>query len=180
MDDSVVELGAGTGLTSVVAGMVAGQVLSTDISSCNILKLIEANCQENSKWIRGKVSVCELDFYKDTFSEDLTVIIEKSKLIIAADVVYHDDLTDAFLKTLKKIMLMGVEKTALIALEKRFVFTISDLDVVAPCYDYFFENLQRVLSAFDIEQLNTSLVPQYFCYERVKELVLFKIQKKGR
>lgn len=34
-------------------------------------------------------------------------------------VVYHDDLTDAFLATLKKIMATGKEKTAYVALEKR-------------------------------------------------------------
>lgn len=35
-------------------------------------------------------------------------------------VVYHDDLTDAFLRSLKKIMEMGIQKTAIIALEKRY------------------------------------------------------------
>ena len=59
------------------------------------------------------------------------------------------------------------------------MFTLSDLDVVAPCYDYFFENLESVLSAYNIEQVDTSQIPQYFCYERVKELVLFKIEKSG-
>ena len=59
------------------------------------------------------------------------------------------------------------------------MFTLSDLDVVAPCYDYFYENLYKVMQAtHKIEQLDTSKVPQYFCYERAKELVLFRIEKK--
>jgi len=118
--DSVVELGAGTGLTSVVAGMVAGKVASTDISSGNILSLIKSNCDLNTEWIKGDVSVHELNFYHDNYSDELTEQIENSKVIIAADVVYHDDLTDAFLRSLIKIMGMGVEKTAFIALEKRY------------------------------------------------------------
>ena len=59
------------------------------------------------------------------------------------------------------------------------MFTLSDLDVEAPCYDYFHETLLRELNAYDILQLDTSEIPQYFCYERVKELVLFKIQDKS-
>lgn len=39
--------------------------------------------------------------------------------ILYFKVVYHDDLTDAFLTTLKKLMGLGRPKTALIALEKR-------------------------------------------------------------
>ena len=59
------------------------------------------------------------------------------------------------------------------------MFTIAELDVEAPCFDYFYEELSRVMSSsFVIEELNTSKIPQYFCYERVKELVLFKIRNK--
>ncbi|KAK4020298.1 methyltransferase-like protein 22 isoform X1 [Daphnia magna] len=178
-DDIVVELGAGTGLTSIVAGMVAGHVVSTDISKGNILSLIDTNIKQNSKWITGQVEAMELDFCNSNYSEKLVGLLQNSKLLLAADVVYHDDLTDAFLSTLKKLMGMGRPKTALIALEKRFVFTLSDLDVVAPCYNYFHENLLQEFNSYDIVQLDTSQITQYFCYERVKELVLFKIQEKG-
>nr|CAG4640318.1 EOG090X0C5G [Daphnia pulex] len=178
-DDIVIELGAGTGLTSIVAGMVAGHVVSTDISKGNILSLIETNIEQNSKWISGQVEAIELDFYNSNYSDKLVSLIENSNLLIAADVVYHDELTDAFLSTLKRLMVTGRPKTAVIALEKRFVFTLADLDIEAPCYDYFHENLLRELNAYDILQLDTSQIPQYFCYERVKELVLFKIQNKS-
>nr|CAG4641989.1 EOG090X0C5G [Eurycercus lamellatus] len=178
LSDSIVELGAGTGLTSIVAGMVAGDVISTDITKGNILNLIDTNIKKNCQWIKGKVEVQELDFYKSNYSEDLVSRLEQSSLIIAADVVYHDDLTDAFLSSLKRIMSMGREKSALISLEKRYVFTINDLDVAAPCYEYFYDQLVKELQGtFNIKQLDTSLIPQYFCYERAKELVLFLINK---
>jgi hypothetical protein len=105
------------------------------------------------------------------------------------------------LETLKKVMAIGKNKIAYIAMEKRlhfifflsfvkilnfvifsfyirYVFTISDLDCVAPCYDYFRENLFRVMSGYQIDVIDTKSIPQYFCYEKVKELVLFRIKKR--
>nr|CAG4643460.1 EOG090X0C5G [Ilyocryptus agilis] len=178
-DKSILELGAGTGISSIVAGMVTKQVLSTDIAKGNILSLIRTNVEQNSKWIRGQIGVEELDFYKHDYPANLVTQVEQANIIIAADVVYHDDLTDAFLSTLKNLMSMGRQKIALIALEKRFVFTLAELEVAAPCYEYFYDNLFREFSPdYSIEQLNTQLIPQYFCYERCKELVLFRITTK--
>lgn len=62
---------------------------------------------------------------------------------------------------------------------ERFVFTLNDMDVAAPCYEYFHDQLiGELTSQYDIKQLDTSKTPQYFCYERAKELVLFRIRKK--
>ena len=61
----------------------------------------------------------------------------------------------------------------------RYVFTISNLDAEAPCFEYFYEELVRIMScSYSIQQLDISQIPQYFCYERAKELVLFKIERK--
>lgn len=106
-DDIVVELGAGTGLTSIVAGMVAGHVVSTgndpselffvlnfqpntpcsfsDISKGNILSLIDTNIKQNSKWITGQVEAMELDFCNSNYSEKLVGLLQNSKLLLAAD-----------------------------------------------------------------------------------------------
>ena len=56
-----------------------------DISSGNILSLITSNCNLNADWIKGNVSVQELNFYNDNYSDQLTAEIENSKVIIAAD-----------------------------------------------------------------------------------------------
>nr|CAG4647349.1 EOG090X0C5G [Megafenestra aurita] len=178
-DDAVIELGAGTGFTSIVAGMAAGQVVSTDIAMGNILSLIDTNIKQNSRWIKAQMNVKELNFYDSDYSVELTHLIENSTFVIAADVVYHDDLTDAFILTLKRLMNIGRQKIALIALEKRFVFTLSDLDVGAPCYEYFYDRLHAELSSYNIIEVDTNRIPQYFCYERVKELVLFEIHGKN-
>jgi hypothetical protein len=61
----------------------------------------------------------------------------------------------------------------------RYVFTVADLDSVAPCYEYFLQCLQKAQlkppgSQWQVEQLPIDF-PQYFNYERVKELVLWRI-----
>lgn len=108
-DDIVVELGAGTGLTSIVAGIVANHVVSTgiqlselwlwiricynanksysssDISKGNILSLIDTNIKQNSKWTRGKIEAIELDFYNPNYSEKLVSLLKSSTLLLAAD-----------------------------------------------------------------------------------------------
>lgn len=56
-----------------------------DISSGNILSLIKSNCDLNAEWIKGNVSVQELNFYNDNYSEELTAHIINSRVIIAAD-----------------------------------------------------------------------------------------------
>ena len=106
----------------------------------------------------------------------------------------------------------------------RYVFTIADLDVVAPAYYYFMEQLESLLglslTSFSEKEkefssasssknipnqptapvvvpqtsiltspggktiqlsilpisLQTQVLPQYFCYERTKDLVLWHIQ----
>ena len=56
-----------------------------DISSGNILLLIRNNCDLNAAWIKGDVSVHELNFYDDNYPDELVARIESSNVIIAAD-----------------------------------------------------------------------------------------------
>ncbi|MCL7022004.1 hypothetical protein MKW94_030467, partial [Papaver nudicaule] len=62
---------------------------------------------------------------------------EKASLLLAADVIYNDDLTDALFGTLQKLMSRGSTKVLYLALEKRYNFSLSDLDVVANGYSCF-------------------------------------------
>ncbi|KAH9641697.1 hypothetical protein HF086_005143 [Spodoptera exigua] len=120
---SVLELGAGTGLTSFVAALYAKKVICT--------------------------------------------------------VIYDDDLTAAFVSTIQKILNTEPPKTLYMVLEKRYVFTIEHLDSVAPCYETFLTLLDKVKtenahSTWNIQQLPLDF-PKYFTYDRVKDLVLWKI-----
>lgn len=97
-------------------------------------------------------------------------------------VIYDDDVTAAFISTIQKILNTKPPKTLYVVLEKRYVFTIEHLDNVAPCYETFLTLLDKVKTenanaTWTVEQLPLDF-PKYFTYDRVKELVLWKISSR--
>nr|XP_026499262.1 methyltransferase-like protein 22 [Vanessa tameamea]XP_026499263.1 methyltransferase-like protein 22 [Vanessa tameamea] len=175
---TLLELGAGTGLTSFVAAMFAKKVVCTDIDLGGILDLIKLNAKYNSKLIKSQFRVMPLDFTKLDWNRVLLDEIERTDIVIAADVIYDDDLTAAFISTVQKILNTNPPKTLYMVLEKRYVFTIEHMDSVAPCYETFLTLLDKVKtdthSNWILEQLPLDF-PKYFTYDRVKDLILWKI-----
>nr|CAD7569642.1 unnamed protein product [Timema californicum] len=156
---TVLELGSGVGFTSVVAGMFASEVVCTDVNNGGILDLIRGNAKRNHKFIKAKFSVVGLDFFAKEWSKVL--------------IIYDNDLTEAFVETLVKILNTPPAKTVYIALEKRYVFTVADLDTGAPCYEHFLHCLDQArsrspASSWSVEQLAIDF-PQYFNYDRIPE-----------
>lgn len=98
-------------------------------------------------------------------------------------VIYDNDITDYFIETLVRILNpndlnRSMTKEIFIALEKRYVFTMADLDVVAPCYEYFMQRIQEIQSAdvrIKLDIVNIDF-PQYFVYERSKDLTIMKFR----
>lgn len=95
--------------------------------------------------------------------------------------IYDNDITDYFVKTIERILDPTIankskDKEVYIAMEKRYVFTLADLDTMAPCYEYFLQciNETRKKTNWKFEPVNTDF-PQYFDYERSKDLVIMKI-----
>ncbi|XP_075979102.1 methyltransferase-like protein 22 [Anticarsia gemmatalis] len=175
----VLELGAGTGLTSFVAALYAKKVVCTDIDLGGILELIKLNAKYNKKLIKSQFKVMPLDFTDTAWKPPLLDEIKQADIIIAADVIYDDDVTAAFISTIQKILNTQPPKALYIVLEKRYVFTIEHLDSVAPCYETFLTLLDKVKtenphSTWTIQQLPLDF-PKYFTYDRVKDLVLWKI-----
>ncbi|XP_031347255.1 methyltransferase-like protein 22 isoform X3 [Photinus pyralis] len=140
----ILELGSGTGLTSIVASMFSDVICT------------------------------EIDFTQRDLNNEVISALPHVKTIIAADVIYDDQLTQDFVKMLDVLLAYKHIETVYIALEKRYVFTIADCDVCAPCYDFFMDCLGK-LKGISVEELPINF-PQYFQYERVKELVLLKIK----
>ncbi|KAF5305277.1 hypothetical protein FQA39_LY09242 [Lamprigera yunnana] len=172
----ILELGSGTGLTSIIASIFA-PVICTDVDKGDILKLLKANVQRNKSTSKNSILVTEFDFAmhhsKDTTNADIGRVLDDIKIILAADVIYDDNLTEDFVKTLEFFQLHSKVESIYVALEKRYVFTIADCDVCAPCYEFFLQCLQKVKDAsFEVLPLD---FPQYFQYDRVKELTLLKI-----
>lgn len=178
-DKQILELGAGVGLTSIAAGIYVKRVICTDVDIGGILDLIRANIRNNKKLCdNSKIDVLEYDFMlaENSYSKELVKVIDDSDIVVAADVIYDDDLTNAFIRVIDVIfhreLVSGKKKVVYVALEKRYVFTMSEFDAVAPMFEYFLK--QTLHKSWKFEYIQTDF-PQYFQYERCKHLVLLKI-----
>ncbi|VEN62245.1 unnamed protein product [Callosobruchus maculatus] len=150
-------------------------VFCTDIDKGDILPLIKHNVEKNKHIVQHPIEVLELNFNSETLPPIIVEALPNIPIIIAADVVYDDSLTDAFMSTVCKLLGPSGARSIYVALEKRYVFTIADCDSVAPCYEYF---LQCLKQAKGIKSEEVALdFPQCFRYDRVKELVMWKLSK---
>ncbi|XP_017843354.2 methyltransferase-like protein 22 [Drosophila busckii] len=179
---SIMELGAGVGLTSIAAAIHnKGHIYCTDVNLGCILKLIQSNVERNAGLLEGQISVLEYDFLAPTsqLSTALLEAIDASDIILAADVVYSDELTNAFVAVMEHILERGKQtgrpKCIYMAMEKRYVFTLEECDSVAPMYEHFLR--QTAHKSWIMEQLPLDF-PQYFEYERCPQLMLMRIQSR--
>lgn len=181
----VLEVASGVGLTSIVAAMLAANVIVTDVDKGEILELIHRNIKRNEDLLKAQICVKEIDFYNHATVDDLQADKKDVSIILAADVVYNNPLTDAFFSTVLRLMTDPPDKTLFVALEKRYVFTLEDMDTVAPCYEYFLEGVEWLRSQntdhieWTVDELPTDF-EQYFTYERTRHLVLWKISSKRK
>ncbi|XP_073218595.1 methyltransferase-like protein 22 isoform X2 [Lepidochelys kempii] len=167
---TVLELGGGTGITSIVMAMVAKTVYCTG----------------------GEVKVKELDWLKDEFCTDpeapyswseaeIADLHDHTTVILAADVFYEDDLTDALFKTLYKITHnLKNSCTIYLSIEKRLNFTLRHMDITCEAYNHFrntlndLENLQDSKMKYTSEPIKLAFC-QFLVYERIEQLELWKI-----
>ena len=70
-------------------------------------------------------------------SDDRCLLCSSNVLFLAADVIYDDDLTDAFF--VKLDTMMHVDEELWLSLEKRYNFTVADMAVVAHGYRRFLQ-----------------------------------------
>ncbi|NXY67131.1 MET22 protein, partial [Glareola pratincola] len=186
---SVLELGGGTGITSIIMGTVAKRVYCTDVGE-DLLAMCEQNVALNKHLMepgRGEVKVKELDWLKDEFctdpeapyswsEEEIADLHEHCTVIMAADVFYDDDLTDALFRMLYRITHnLRHSCTVYLALEKRLNFTLRHMDVTCEAYSHFrntlndLENLQDRKIKYTVEPLKLDFC-QFLVYERIEQL----------
>ncbi|NXL55792.1 MET22 protein, partial [Chordeiles acutipennis] len=186
---SVLELGGGTGITSIIMGIVAKRVYCTDVGG-DLLAMCEQNVALNKHLMepgRGQVKVKELDWLKDEFctdpeapyswsEEEIADLHDHCTVIMAADVFYDDDLTDALFRMLYKITHnLRNPCTIYLALEKRLNFTLRHMDVTCEAYSHFrntlndLENLQDRKIKYIVEPIKLDFC-QFLVYERVEQL----------
>lgn len=193
----ILELGSGTGISSILlASLDVAGVFCTDTGN-DVLMQCNTNISHNGHMTGrksenvasealSKVIVRELDWTQDALNQDCQnlfhwrksdlELLRKVSVIIAADVVYDNDLTDAFFKTLTRLMKDYNIRWAFLALEKRINFSLDELDVSSFAHDHFLDCLEilKETEEFDCQQLETSF-PKCFDYTRTKELELWQI-----
>ncbi|XP_068426984.1 methyltransferase-like protein 22 [Clinocottus analis] len=191
---TVLELGAGTGLTSIMMGSIAKTLYCTDVGE-DLLSMCQRNVTLNQHMIKpagGEVIVRQLDWLQYDLctdadmefrwtEEEVADLYDNTKIIIAADVCYDDDLTDGLFRTLYRLCSNFRHTcTIFISLEKRMNFTLRHMDVSCDAYNHFshclfqLEDLVDGRCSFKVEQLPTDFA-QFLLYERIEQLELWKI-----
>lgn len=128
------------------------------------------------------IKVMELNFKADKWSVELEENLKDVDCVFAADVIYDDELTEAFMNTVEKLIKIPCIKVIYIAMEKRYVFTRAEMQPVAPMFEHFLRCIDNLLKKyasnplFKIRPMPIDF-PQFFDYERCKELVLFHVTK---
>ncbi|XP_041830605.1 methyltransferase-like protein 22 isoform X2 [Melanotaenia boesemani] len=191
---TVLELGAGTGLTSIVMATTAKTVYCTDAGE-DLLNTCKRNVSLNKHLMEtsgGEVRVRQLDWLQHSLCTDADVdfswteeevadLHDHTSFIIAADVCYDDDLTDGLFRTLYRLCSSFPHTcTVFISIEKRMNFTLRDMDVSCEAYNHFIRCLSQIQDTVDgrctfrVEQVLSNFA-QLLVYERVEQLELWRL-----
>ncbi|CAD5122919.1 DgyrCDS11318 [Dimorphilus gyrociliatus] len=197
-NEDIIELGSGVGLAGIIGGIFAKTVICTDKGE-NILKLCEKNIENNKKFLKEGSTVLTKEInWEETLLELLKWdteerrIAEEAKYIIAADVVYNEDLTNAFFRTVFQLLTIGRwNKILYIAIEKRINFTLNNLAVCCEAYEHFKTCLEELDGyefikesndvihdnllprvKFNVNQVDIKEIEVYMDYERSRFLVI--------
>eukprot|EP00118_Oscarella_pearsei_P008822 m.47444 g.47444 ORF g.47444 m.47444 type:complete len:129 (+) comp33787_c0_seq2:675-1061(+) len=102
------------------------------------------------------------------------------KLIFLHPVVYSDHLTEMFISKVQALMHRFSKcKCCYVAVEKRYNFTLAELDVVAPAFDHFDRCLRDLCegsSKFTARRMPTDF-PTVFDFERSSNMELWSVQR---
>ncbi|BDA46151.1 probable methyltransferase-like protein 22 [Coccomyxa sp. Obi] len=126
------------------------------------------------------------DEAQETFQwcpEDLADLADL-QVILAADIIYDDDLTEAFMRCMESFLTPdpsrpGLQRTLLLTTEKRFNITNYDLAPQPHAYLFFrdlFSVEGEVGGGLQGRKLDTSAIPQRFEYLRSKHLELWELK----
>ncbi|XP_072798354.1 methyltransferase-like protein 22 isoform X6 [Vicugna pacos] len=168
---TVLELGGGTGLASIIAATVARTVYCTDVGA-DLLAMCQRNVALNSHLTAAGDPEVPFSWSE----EDVSDLYGHTTILLAAEVFYDDDLTDALFKTLSRLAhKLKNACTAILSVEKRLNFTLRHLDVTCEAYDHFrscLRQLERLADGrlrFVVEPVDASF-PQLLVYERIQQL----------
>ena len=146
-------------------------MLATDLRDQAVLSLIQRNVDRNSHLIKADLKVAALDF-----DDDLAEMADLKTVdyVLAGDVIYDDAITDRFVNFLLRLRDISRSVRVMVALEKRFVFTVAELETRAPAYEYLLARLGEVRDRVTVTEVPV-VWQQYFCYERSEEMVMLEL-----
>lgn len=84
-NQTILELGSGVGLTSIVASYLAKEVICTDINAGDILNLIKRNFLRNHSYVRSGYRIEEVNFLNLGWTKKLEERLQSANIILAAD-----------------------------------------------------------------------------------------------
>jgi predicted nicotinamide N-methyase len=205
-DKIVIDLGSGLGISSFISSLFAKSIYCTDLKQ--IVELAEINWNINKKtfeeisnrnitdiffkeinWFNYKNFLNEKNSNCDSLQlnkEDLARIKE-ARVYIAADVVYDNNITHAFMNTLYKLMTYGRKesKVCFIANEQRINFNTEDFKITRTAYDFFKKCLDDLNDyvdeisgyRFETQCVKDLKIPKYFInYNRNDYLYIWMIK----
>ncbi|KFH65885.1 hypothetical protein MVEG_07988 [Podila verticillata NRRL 6337] len=192
------ELGAGTGISSIASGILTNvrKMFCTDFDT-NVLSNCQSNVNINSIRPGNTIVTRRLNWFlpcpmevegedEDDYSwtlEEMQEWTDEGAFIFAADVVYDDSLTDALVECLERLLTVPLPaghprhehgRVAYMTMEKRYNFSLNELDVVAQAHDYFVQRMGRS-TQLHLTRLDTGSIGRHCDYERTKDLELFQI-----
>ncbi|CAF3793493.1 unnamed protein product [Rotaria sp. Silwood1] len=183
LNKTILELGAGIGLCSLIASRFVSKIICTDYDN-DLLEVIKQNIEINNVVCKKECIEIQKFDWKQFNSNEINNHIE---IIFAADVIYDDDLTDALFNVFTKLFQDKLNLHSIyITIEKRINFYLDTLSVQCPAYEYFLEKLNQFKINFPlliIEEINTDLKSIKQCtkiYKRTKELLLWHIYHPDR
>lgn len=190
---TVVELGAGLGIVSMICALFAQKVLCTDTPK--VVQQAEKNYLLN----KDELDLNNLHFAPITWFDCRTNLVQsinpndlefikEADVFIAADVVYDDLITIKLMNTLYGLISLGDRKSAkycYISGERRVNFNIDDLEETDCAYNYFKTSILELDDyvdsdlnvVFKVTQLDLVDMPKHVLnYERNPFLYMWKIE----
>lgn len=199
---TVIELGCGIGFVSKVASLLPSQRVYMTDANDSLLRLAVQNIDRNSHllplsdglsqcapvlprilhWMKKSNCRNKLDSDDAWSEDDLDHLNDRATNVIwlAADVIYDDELTEAFFQTSLRMMRSGEHMW--MAMEKRFNFSIEELSVVAHGYKRLLKYISPhdgmdSESCFRGTRIPLTFPQRVMCYDRVIDLELWDIVK---
>lgn len=182
-DKTVLEIGAGTGISSIVISKHCNpkEIIVTDLDI--LMDTLKKNLQRNKvNFENTKLEVLDVNAYE---SSAIFPKLPNFNVILGADVIYSKDITDGIFNVISKYSLNNsanndpdFDKKLYFAIDKRYIFTLDALETVAPAYEYFMSKIDelRAWKKLTVSIYEESEIEQAFCYERSKDLVVVSVQ----